>query len=305
MELGVSALTRRDRLERIASAERDRRAGRAELAIAVLGEGSEWPARVVLALAKLPPGEGAESRGLLEESLDIWAADIGLEPLVSHARHEDRDEESHASRASDSYAVELESSADSTFHSASDSDSGSDPEPELDLESEPDLDAGSAEEPILESEWAIRASEEMVLEGNLDAPIDNSELDRAFAEAEAQTDEMHDANRVAERVLMAEAVGLTELSGDAIRVLGEEGDSPAPDDQSETDAAWALIPNSAAKSTVTTSTWPELIPREEAAYSAVLDEASPIDRGTAHGGVLETLERWLANLEHGRAGRSR
>ena len=62
VELGYSALTRRDRLERIATAERDRRAGRIDMAVAILGEPTEWPARAVLALARLPESEGEATR---------------------------------------------------------------------------------------------------------------------------------------------------------------------------------------------------------------------------------------------------
>ena len=42
-------------------------------------------------------------------------------------------------------------------------------------------------------------------DNGLERPIETSELDRAFAEAEAQTDEMHDVNRVAEHVLTYES----------------------------------------------------------------------------------------------------
>ncbi len=73
--------TRRERLERIATAERDRRAGRPELSIAAVGEPVEWPARVVLALAVLPEGEGRQARELLQQGLDDWARDLGLAPL--------------------------------------------------------------------------------------------------------------------------------------------------------------------------------------------------------------------------------
>ena len=81
VELGYSALTRRDRLERIATAERDRRAGRIDMAVATLGEPTEWPARAVLALARLPEGEGKATRRVLESGLDAWAEELGLDPL--------------------------------------------------------------------------------------------------------------------------------------------------------------------------------------------------------------------------------
>lgn len=81
VELGYSALTRRDRLERIATAERDRREGRIDMAVAILGEPTEWPARAVLALARLPEGEGDATRRVLESGLDAWAEELGLDPL--------------------------------------------------------------------------------------------------------------------------------------------------------------------------------------------------------------------------------
>ena len=80
-ELGSSTLTRRERLERMAAAERDRRADRIEMAVAAIGEAIEWPARMVLALARLPRSEGVETRRLLEERLDVWAREIGLGSL--------------------------------------------------------------------------------------------------------------------------------------------------------------------------------------------------------------------------------
>jgi hypothetical protein len=164
VELGVSVLTRRERLERIASAERDRRAGRIGWAIAALGEGVEWPARIVLALAKLPADEGDETRSVLVRSLDDWAAENGLDPLD----------------------VPVEAEAEMEV---------AEPEPEV---------------------------------GDLDSPIGHEEFERAFEQAEAQTDEMHDVNRVAERVLMDEPVGLAELVGDELlpmdHGLGELGE---------------------------------------------------------------------------------
>lgn len=72
---------RRARLERIANAERDRRAGRTGMAIAAIGEPVEWPARVVVALAGWPRSNGAASRRLLEEGLDLWAIDFQLGSL--------------------------------------------------------------------------------------------------------------------------------------------------------------------------------------------------------------------------------
>jgi hypothetical protein len=134
-------------------AERDRRAGRVAVAVAAIGEPSEWPARVVLALARLPEFEGAETRQLLEEGLDLWAMEVGLAPLGGPS-----------------------SQTESSF----------------------------------------------------DRPIEHNELERAFAEAEAQTDEMHDANRVAERILMDEPVGLAEPDGDMIPPL-EQYDVMATD----------------------------------------------------------------------------
>lgn len=254
VELGLSALTRRDRLERIAAAERDRRAGRIELAIAVLGEGGEWPARIVLALAKLPEDEGAQTRAVLVRSLDVWAADSGLAPL------------------------------DAPIGTSSE-------DPEIEL-------------------------------GDLDSPLDHDELERAFAQAEAQTDEMHDVNRVAERVLMDESVSLAALAGDELVPTDDGPDETSEDfdvdgslDESfsehaaseagavEMDAAW-----------VATSVWPRagrfegpsLEPGEGTRAEVVeaFDASGDVAEGQISRDVmLATLERWLVNLERSRAGR--
>jgi len=223
VELGFSALTRRERLERIARAERDRRAGRGEVAIAALGEATEWPARVIKALARIPESEAVESRRILEEGLDVWAREAGLGSLEAST-------------------------------------------------------ARSAEPP---------SDEPMTSEASLDRPIEVDELERAFAEAEAQTDEMHDANRVAERVLMDEPLGLSELSDDVSRSTGdagpvleaERGSAGFEVDAAQVDASW------------------EASPSDEDAGGSRSSEL-----------VLATLERWLENLDRTktfRAGRAR
>ncbi len=204
MELGYSSLTRRERLERIAMAERDRRAGRVDVAIAALGEASEWPARVVLALAKLPEFEAAETRQILEEGLDDWASEVGLQPFDERPSSPERERE-------------------------------------------------------------------------LELPIEHAELERAFAEAEAQTDEMHSANHVAERILMDEPIALAEL----------EGDRDAPLEETDVIAMDAAMVE----------------------HVAPLTESSPLgeigDSRPSRLQVVAILERWLQNLEQGYAGRAR
>lgn len=165
-------------------AERDRRAGRVEVAIAALGEASEWPARVVLALAKLPEHEALDTRRILEDGLDLWVAEVGL----------------------------------------------------------PGFDEGVGSESSV-----------------LDRPIDNAELDRAFAEAEAQTDEMHSADHVAARVLMDEPIGLAELDGDMLSPIVES-------EAIETDAAR-------------------------------VEDLTPADSCPSQPQALAILESWLQNLE--------
>lgn len=290
MELEVSAWTRRDRLERIAAAERDRRAGRTSLALAVLGEGSEWPARLVLALAKLPEDEGAEARQILEASLDDWAAESGLAALAPDAvaGDADSDEEGSSDVVEDALVVDA---------------------------------VEALEEDLLVPATPIAAPNELEAESTavsdvLAAPIELDELERAFAEAEAQTDEMHGVNDVAERVLMDEPIGLAELDGlacEASDSTGEEVVEPdsvgssgpgkpaeiAESEGIETDAAWAEAP-----------VWPEPIAHDPPsgtsaiASAAVGREDLDVD---AEGGpptrsqVIRTLERWLDNLQAERA----
>lgn len=197
VEPGHSSLTRRERFERIVGAERDRRAGRIDVAIAALGDALEWPARVVLALAKLPVSEASETRRVLEEGLDAWMAEIGLSWL---------DE--------------------------------SDEIPSVDL----------------------------------DRPIDDTELERAFADAEVQTDEMHDVNEVAARVLMQDSMDLAELGGDTL----------VPVDASMSNQMDAAIVD-------------DLVGED-----SVHPESSESDPQ-----ALAVLERWLQNLEGSGAGRAR
>ncbi len=288
MKLEVSALTRRDRLERIAAAERDRRAGRTDLATATLGEAAEWPARLVLALIGLPEEEGAETRSILMSTLDDWAAETGLDSLDADAMQ--------AKATPDTAPADLEIDAfDSRWETAS---------PIAPRISEDESDAADA----------------------LDAPIEIDELERAFAEAEAQTDEMHDVNTVAERVLMDEPLGLAELSGEGILDIADIPDLAEIDDGlGEIDAHY----DPAASSSTSASA---AIPSFPSPYSADLGFAEGIDIGVAEmdaasvpnddslstetagpestntkssrGVVLATLGRWLTNLENNRAGRA-
>ncbi len=224
MELGRSAWIRRERLERIATAERDRRAGRTALAIAALGEAIEWPARAVLALALLPDSEGAHARRVLEEGLDQWALESGLPPLD---------------------------------------------EPVPVREAPPEI--SRAADPFEPSDFAASAID-------LDRPLEAGELERAFAEAEAQVDEMHDVNRVAERVLFAGDFDLVDLTGEELDPLEES----------------ARIATVSAR------------PRAMDAAVAPPVDASGRDRlldgPSSREVVLATLERWLQNLEQRQAG---
>jgi len=221
--LGSSALTRRERLERIAAAERDRRADRTEMAVAAIGEAVEWPARAVLALARLPESEGAEVRRLLEEGLDVWARETGLGSL--EAARDERPE----------IASELASQ-----------------DPTLEIEPDAPVD-------------------------RLDRPFDATELDRAFEQAKAEVEEMHDFNRVAERVLMDEPIGCDEFAGDELAPVdaASMSDAVASRDDLGMDAA----------------------DREsmDAVRPAASQETPMIGPSGNRG--LAALDRWLQNIE--------
>lgn len=240
MELEVSAWTRRDRLERIAAAERDRRAGRTSLALAALGEGTEWPARLVFALAKLAEDEGGETRAILERTLDDWATESGIASL------------------------------------------------------DPDASAPEAEE--VQAAASDGDEDELVVDAvdALAAPIGFDELERAFASAEAQTDEMHGVNDVAEQVLMDEPIGLAELDGQTFDATEEVAVDADPVAAIETDAAWAERP-----------IWPE--PQRDASVlmggsdDREAPEVAVEDSSPTRTQVTTTLERWLDNLRAGRA----
>lgn len=256
MELEVSALTRRDRLERIASAERDRRAGRIDLALATLGDASEWPARIVLALIRLPEEEGRDAREVLESTLDDWASETGL------------------------------SLAEASVEIA----------PSIEIDEEDPVEevyAGAPE--ALEGPEPPRASESLDV---LESPIEIDELERAFAEAEAQTDEMHDVNSVAERVLMTEPMGLSELSGEGVDSMDDEAAEVAANSMSS--SAWAPVPEWPSPETDAASV-PETSVRTELAEADWADdhadEMDGVGEQAPRGAVLATLERWLANLE--------
>ena len=294
MDLEVSTWTRRERLERIASAERDRRAGRIDLALATLGEGGEWPARVVLALIRLPEEEGTDARAILEASLDDWASDSGLEGLD----------------AIEAPAATIESN-------------------EVDTAFSEDVDEVVA--PAVNSADALAE------------PIEFDELDRAFAEAEAQTDEMHDVNTVAARVLMDEPLGLAELSGDAFAAIDEGIDDEVGALDSDvipnTHDAAALQDVSAEEQLSTRESESGLDAAEVPSDAPVEDDAvyaaralwpmsydvDPTDPNTfafaaeqaddpsneavvmaqpSRAVVIATLEKWLTNLESHKAGRA-
>lgn len=234
MELGRSAWIRRERLERIATAERDRRAGRTALAIAALGEAVEWPARAVLALTMLPADEGVHARRILEEGLDQWALECGLPSLDADA-------------------------------------SGADPQAAL-------LGGGVGAAPAPGPEFRIE----------LDRPIEPSELEQAFAEAEAQVEEMHDVNDVAAGVLFAggfDPLDLAEDELDPLELSAREVMATTP--SRAMDAAFV----------------PEQVRRSSggAGQEAIGEAAS----GSSRAFVLATLERWLENLERSRAERMR
>ena len=205
-------------------AERDRRAGRVDVAVASLGEPTEWPARVVLALARLSDSDTGETRRILEEGLDVWAEEVGLDSLD--------------------------------------------------------------ESPFENIEPAFEASASA-----LETPIDNSELERAFAEAEAQTDEMHDVNQVAERVLMSESIGLAALAGDDL-VPSDDHVGERDEMLSDVFGMDAAVAPNATPTDLSSSPEPFESEQQDASLSP------------SRGVVLETLSRWLQNIEDGRARRT-
>lgn len=344
MELEVSAWTRRDRLERIAAAERDRRAGRTGLALAAVGAGGEWPARLVLALAKLPEDEGADARAILEAALDDWASQSSLgsldpdaatpeaapaptAPTAPTARTAPTTPASPTAPIVQPEVVVAEpAEGDQVELSAAEreaSEDGGAPSTTGPARHERDL-VGDAvdtlDEDLLAAPSAPRVADapetrvdaeacDAGFEGDaLERPIEIDELERAFAEAEAQTDEMHDVNEVAERVLSDEPIGLAELVGDVDYVRerddlhdrgggGDRNDPGDPDDEIEeagsasslqTDAAWASAP-----------IWPEPSasepPRGETRPGPAEERrAEDVDPPRAE--VIATLERWLENI---------
>lgn len=218
-ERSLAGLTRRERLERIANAERDRRGGRHAVATAAIGEPNEWPARVILALARLTVSDEAGARRLLEEGLDRWAHEAGLAPL--------------------------------------------DGRPSSDLVREEQGETAAA---ACEANAAFAR------------PFDRFELDRAFAEAEAEVDQMHDVNGVAARVLMFESADSTESY-----------ELASFDDEDE-----------ASGSDV------DVAPDVAGADDDGIDAAGAFEtQGRAPSGAvaLATLERWLHNLERGQRAR--
>lgn len=263
MDLEVSRWTRRERLERIASAERDRRAGRKDLAVATLGDGPEWSARVVLALIHLPQEEGADARSILEATLDDWAAESGLDAL-----------------------------------------SGVDVMEAAVVAETPAVLPPAEEVAFLEpTEAEVNTSDVSAVADVLAEPIEFDELERAFAEAEAQTDEMHDVNTVAARVLMDEPIGFAELSGDAFEdIAAASAPSAMLEGISATDDALTA--------TTVRPTSYDVDPTEPHEIASVADYAEDpadevIKKGRPSGTiVIGTLERWLTNLETTKTGRA-
>ena len=247
-DLGVAGLTRRERLERIANAERDRRQGREAVAAAAIGEPNEWPARVVLALSRMDASDEIAARHLLEEGLDRWARDMGLAALDAPQPVEPEDETSGEEEAAQAEQGE-------------------------------------------ESLWG----EDVLPVERLPDPLDSFELDRAFAEAEADVEAMHDVNFVASRVLMEEPIGLAELSGEAIEGtcaaldLSEGGpEAPPPLADDDGPGLWH-VPSSEGPAGIEGTSGP----------------GRPGGDRPSRALVLATLERWLHNLERRRLERRR
>lgn len=293
-----TAWTRRERLERIANAERDRRAGRAELAVAALGEATEWPARVVLALTQLPAEACAEARRILEDGLDAWAEELGL-PDLDLAPEAVPDAGSGLELEVEPEAVERDPRGETQEAVLVEDDAFStgDTLEALELSDEPRFGA----DPYLEA-LADGPAREASPAPSLAVPLAVEELDRAFDEAQAQTDEMHDVNRVAERVLLEEPLGLAELSGEALDAAEvptavELGEAPATSDW-RASAGWPGVEVGPALAA---------FPVEEAEaadFPDALDTPEGTPEARSRTRILATLERWLDNLERHRSGRA-
>ena len=129
---------------------------------------------------------------------------------------------------------------------------------------------------------------------------ERDELERAFAEAEAEVDQMRDVNEVAERVLLGEPVGVVDLLDEDLLdpEPGRAGPSMFDPDPPGPDAAWAEQ-----------AVWPEPVPEdprrfEEGALALSQEQKlEPEVRGRPQG--LKTLERWLGKLERKRMRGSR
>lgn len=284
VQLEVSAWTRRERVERIAAAERDRRAGREALALAALGGASEWPARLVVALAKLPAGEGAETRTLLEATLDDWAAENGLSLAEPVSRAETTETET---------ATEVEA------------ETGADADVALEVADEDEAHAGAEtpdSDPFVEADRRAAA---------LDAPIDFDELEQAFAAAEVDPDEMLDVNTVAERVLFEEPLGvdgLEEAGEDAAaaRPVLDAAFAEAPIWPEPLDPSFDALPFEQDASDFAGAARAEAAePESRATRAAAPDDPTGVAGRSSRPVVVATLERWLVNLENQRRRRAR
>ncbi|RIK91059.1 MAG: hypothetical protein DCC71_25305 [Proteobacteria bacterium] len=118
-------------------------------------------------------------------------------------------------------------------------------------------------------------------------PIDEDELDEAFAVAAPEEDAMHDASEVAYEAMRAADLDAPEL-----------GDAPAPDSPFHTATMAALLERQGDADGA------------RAIRAALSQRAAPADptrenaesgRGRRKGHVIRTLERWLERLQRGDA----
>ncbi|MEZ4291730.1 MAG: 3-dehydroquinate synthase [Myxococcota bacterium] len=123
--------------------------------------------------------------------------------------------------------------------------------------------------------------------------IEVDELERAFAEAEAEVEAMHDVNSVAARVLMDEPFGLMELGADEPAAGGGVSLHDV-EPIADLDLVPDVLPMDAAVV-------------EESVHRRAAREEQAVGRGAERGpraDVIATLERWLGNLERRRARRA-